>query len=600
MPQKDVNVIDCILKIPEKREECAKWLQSQTPNTVADILAISQNVYNAMITGTSDDELFKNQKYLEELQKKHDATVQKTREMHTKTIESMRDAHNKMLEESNAAIQELQTQISSEKSKYQIEIHKQLQKQEEINKKEKNDELEQLKQHYDDKITIIKNKTNSEKEHLQTTHEEYVQTIQRQFEESKIELRKLQGENAIYKESLRIEFDKEKDKYLTHYKQEKDIFYQQLSNEQKRYETDKAFWQTQLANKDLEIRQIHEQGTKMLEEKTNEITSVVRSLTGSAAAIGKMGENFVSKIHAQMNLGTYSDDSHIKATGYADATWELPFQSTNLKCLIENKFTTQIHSVHDIKKFENDTRAAAELGRINASIMFSLSARIPGKPRLNMEMSLGVPTIWASRDADDVLPAQSLVEMGFLMMAEAWPIITKKHTDENSINDLLQGMANNIEIQLKEYEKMEKSIKKIEDTAEQQLKQVKDMRKIQTSLFQNINAFRIRYPAVSSASLMLPQMDFWENEGYILKTAIEEYKNSSKGRNGLRYPAKIEDITLPTDVLQKVRNIPNAFELAVKQLKDSKQVKDKESKRNIENIDNDTDQISKKTKQTMK
>lgn len=593
------KLIDCVLQIPQTKKECANWLKTQTPDIVADILCMSQTVYSAMINGiyTDSDSLLKYQQQMQDLQNKHHGNLEKNTEMYTKRIDTLNASHAKAIEKYNDQLQRLELRLKETTSSFKINLNQEIQKQKDLILSETNEQVQQLKTAHQQKLDVITQQYQNQTEHCKRMQEQYTQAAKTQEDDLKRkynneikalkeqhlqqadELRRIQGENAIFKEKVRGDFDTEKETYIKEQQKEKDQLYKQLEHEQNRYKDDKTFWQKQIDNKDQEIKEIHEHGTKMLEEKTNEITTIVRNLTGTTSAIGRMGERFVSKTHARMNLGTYTDDSHNKNQGYADGTWTLTFHSTTTLCsMVEDKLVSELHPIKDIKKFEDDTRVGAQLGRINASILFSLTARVPGKPRLSMDMSLGVPTIWASRDADDALPAQALVELGFLMMAEAWPIISKKHTDENSVQELLQGMENNLECQLIEYEKMDKAIKKIEDTAKVQLKQAEELKKIQISLIQNVNAFRMRYPAVSSlTSSMNPKLDFWDNQGQTLMKAMQDYKNSVKGRYGRYYPTTLEQLELPDELYTVIKTIPNAFVLAKDKLKN--EAKRTESKR---------------------
>lgn len=583
------NVTQVIeLRIPQTKKECAKWLQSQTPDIVADVLCMSQTVYSAMINGisTDNDSILKYQQKIQDLQNKHSENIHKNTEMYTKRIDTLNSSHAKAIEKYNDQLQKLEIKLAETTSSFKLNLNQEIQNQKDLIASETNEQIQQLKTTHQHKLDVITQQYQNQTEHCKRMQEQYTQAAktqeddlkrQHQHEIKKLkeqhiqqadELRRIQGENAIFKEKVRSDFDTEKDEYIRQQQKEKDLLYKQLEHEQNRHKDEKIFWQRQIDGKDQEIKQIHEHGTKMLEEKTNEITTIVRSLTGTTSAIGRMGEKFVSKTHARMNLGTYTDDSHNKNQGYADGTWTLTFHSTTtLCCIVEDKFVSELNPIKDIKKFEDDTRVGAQLGRINASMLFSLTARVPGKPRLSMDMSLGVPTIWASRDADDALPAQALVEMGFLMMAEAWPIISKKHTDENSIHELVQGMANNLECQLLEYEKMDKAIKRIEDTAKVQLKQAEEMKKIQSNLIQNVDAFRMKYPGVSSLTSMNPQLDFWDNQGKTLMKFMQDYKNSVKGRYGRYYPTTLEQLELPDELYTVVKTIPNAFILAKQKLK---------------------------------
>tara|TARA_B100001741_G_scaffold307533_1_gene302521 strand:+ start:11188 stop:11430 length:243 start_codon:yes stop_codon:yes gene_type:complete len=49
------DTVEFTFKIPRNRQDCIVWLQTQTPEIVADIFSISQSVYNMMINGTTSD-----------------------------------------------------------------------------------------------------------------------------------------------------------------------------------------------------------------------------------------------------------------------------------------------------------------------------------------------------------------------------------------------------------------------------------------------------------------------------------------------------------------------------------------------------------------
>jgi hypothetical protein len=186
-----------------------------------------------------------------------------------------------------------------------------------------------------------------------------------------------------------------------------------------------------------------------------------------------------------------------------------------------------------------------------------------------MDMSLGVPTVWASRDTEDAVSAQTLVEMGFLMLAETWPVLSTRHSD--SLHDLLDDVATNVECQMAEYEKMDRAIKKIEDTARSQMRQAEEMKKIRNTLVQNVTSFRTRHPVVSSPRLTKAALEtnFWETDGQKLVAAVLEYKNGPKGRNGRNYPHELTDLSdhLPQEMMTTLRDVPDALATAVRMAK---------------------------------
>lgn len=510
-----------ILKIPKGRVGCENWIKSQPPDTVADVLSMSESVYNSVKQSAGADTVVREQNKVKE----------------------------KMFQDKFNGYKELmQSQL-----------------------KEKDEQMEMMRTQYSSTIK----KRESE---LITEHELEVKRVYEQYSKQLEINKRLEGDSAIFKENVRKEFSKDSEIRFAEVEKRHNLEVRmlkaQLETESHRNEENRVYMRQKLEEKEKELKSAYEDGAKVLQEKTNEITSVIRNITGSTATVGKFGENFVSEVHAQMELGTYRDDSHIKQSGFADGTWELKFPSAdieNLVCLVDvkygfpNKMETHLHSQKDIKKFEDDTRAGVNMGRINCSMLISLVRRVQGKPRVSMDTSLGVPTVWISRGADDAIPAKSLVEMGFLVLAQSWPIISKKH----SITDTVQAIARNLECQMIEYEKMEKHIHKMEDNAQLQLRNVCEMRKIQSTLIQNIHSFRIRYPAIVSLPEGDSEEDFWEKEGMELINSIKHHK-ATKGRNRY-YPKTIEELNLNEKILNAARNIPHAFEIAKGKVKDEMQ-----------------------------
>ena len=554
----DVNMtedIEFLLKIPCARRDATAWITKQPPTVVADVLGMAESMYNSMTRGIHTDdttrELFNTQlaAHDEQLQ----TAMEKALTSENERVARLQHTHSAIIQKYQAQLHDMVVQLEHSKASWTISMKQEVEKQNTIMAAELLEKEEQTTQKYTDELKSLK------------------QTYLQQVEEN----RRIEGANAIFKDNVRTHFENKLAEYKQQHNIDKEMAEKHIQTELQRHANERDFLRTMLKDKDTEIKNIREHA----EEKTNEIASVIRNITGSTTAVGRFGEHFVNKVHAQMELGTYSDDTHIKQQGFADGTWELTFPYNNVEKLIcmadvkygfPDKTNTHLHSQKDIKKFEDDTRAAIQMGRINCSMLISLVKRIPGKPRLSMDNHLGVPTVWVSRDADDAIPAQALIEMGFLMLAQAWPIISKKHNDETNINDILQAVANNLECQMIEYEKQAKQILTIEEAAHRQLRTVAEMRKVHTTLVQNAQAFRIRFPPTNTTTQVAaaPQ-DFWQAEGQLLIQAIKTHR-ATKGRN--RYYAKdIEELNLPTDVLHVIRNIPNAFILATNTVKDEMQ-----------------------------
>lgn len=563
-------VVTHVFSVPSNREGCAEWLKAQTPDVVADVFDAARGMYAAMVNGVQESGSRNAEQEIRDLELQHSRSVEKMTKQYNDRIESLKRMHDDAVQSNGEAMKNLEVQLAEAKASVSARLQEEG---EALRRKlldEKDAEVASREEHHRRIMEQYRQTTLSQQDDLQQQHEAVVTTLRTKIVQQTEDLRRLQGESALVKEAARKEWCSEMATCVEKHREETEGLRRQLEREQERYEGDKSFWKTQIEGKDREIRDIHAQ----IQGKQDEITGVIRSLVGSTSAVGRLGEHFVQNVHSRMNLGTYVDDSHKRDRGFADGTWTLPFHNApTLMGLVEMKLNSGgLDATKDLKKFEDDTRTAAQLGRVNVSIIFSLASRIAGRPRLSMDMSLGVPTVWASRDANDPLPAQALVEMGFLMMAEAWPIISRKHSDDE-LDAVLQGMANHIECQMVEVDRMDKVIKTVEDTARRQLRQVEDLKRVQTGLIQNVNTFRTRFPAVSSLASMQPITCFWENEGQALMTAIKEYKNGPKGKHGRNYPKDLDSllagVDVPQHVVDAVRSVPNAFTLAKAKLKEA-------------------------------
>tara|TARA_B110000046_G_C13011139_1_gene406720 strand:+ start:240 stop:2135 length:1896 start_codon:yes stop_codon:yes gene_type:complete len=609
MPAKGGNMPSdltvCTLQIPSARTVCTQWIQQQAPSVIADVLGMSESMYNSMTLGIYTDETAR-ERFDARLasQEKHlQLSLEKALTKENERVTNMQYAHDAIVERYKTRVGDMEVELQNAKSGWSMSLKEEVEKQQKKITDELSEKEVQSTRKFTDTIELLHAKLQSQEEHakrlreqytdsfdtkemfLKTQHATELNTVKEQYVQQVEETRRLQGANALFKENVGKEFESKLDECKDQHAAHKERAEQQLQTELQRHAGERDFLRKQVQDKDGEIKHLREHGARVLEEKTNEITNVIRNITGSTTAVGKFGETFVNDVHAQMELGTYSDDAHIKQHGFADGTWELTFPSQSVEklvCMADVKYgfpdkpATQLHSQKDVKKFEDDTRAGVQMGRINCSMLISLVKRIPGRPRLSMDNYLGVPTVWVSRDAEDAIPARALIEMGFLMLAQAWPIISKRHNDETNINDILQAVANNLECQMIEYEKQEKHIKTIEESAHRQLRNVAELRKVHATLMQNAQSFRIRYPAINAPTSIASPQDFWDAEGQTLLQAIKTHR-ATKGRNRY-YPKEIDELHLPTDVLDVVRNIPNAFMLATNKVKDEMQ----ETKRTVQ------------------
>lgn len=278
--------------------------------------------------------------------------------------------------------------------------------------------------------------------------------------------------------------------------------------------------------------------------------SFASTFRGSAATIGKLGEDFVARVHSSLNLGTLEDTSRIRETGWADALWvlELP-HVRKLRALVEVKHVAALHSVHDIAKFEADVSEASKRGTANAAVLFSLSARIPGARQIDLRLKHGIPVLRVSRDAEDTLSARALVELGFSTLAEAWPLIqaSKGETTEEIIRDVTAF----IDDQLEKASKLSKPIRDLEKQARALSKIAGDLKKQQESMLQSMETLRLQYPQLSSDADSMVSADVAVNPWSDPRGAeLIELFLDIKNRNHGRYPTDLAKVEM-SDVLRQ-------------------------------------------------
>ena len=115
---------------------------------------------------------------------------------------------------------------------------------------------------------------------MKTEHDIELKALKEQCVKQVEENRRINGENALFKERVREDFETK----LRLYNNTAEIL--RLQKQLERQEDDRLFLRTQVKEKDEEIKHTHEHGAKLLEEKTSEITAIIRNITGSTTAIG--------------------------------------------------------------------------------------------------------------------------------------------------------------------------------------------------------------------------------------------------------------------------------------------------------------------------
>lgn len=323
--------------------------------------------------------------------------------------------------------------------------------------------------------------------------------------------------------------------------------------------------QGQRDNAHRKNEQLHEEKLKLLNECNSKIEALTKSLCGTSANIGAVGESFVRHKMSSMNLGTYEDDSGNKNAGFADGTWKYIYDSPNIpqiSCLVEVKNKKKMEKGPDFDKFEKiDVPAAHNAGRINMAMFISLVERVTGKEWIVLDTKLGVPTLWISRNEEDCISAETLIDVAFRTMFNIWPTISKQnHTD---VESTLHKVSIHIETQLHELENMLKNINDIEKAGHSLIKKAATMKKIGENMENNLHTIRMSDSrlAVNSQNEL---HDFWANEGCILLEKLRDYYTDKK-----RHATRVEDLKdLDETIINKMECVPNAFKDAVCKVKE--------------------------------
>lgn len=315
--------------------------------------------------------------------------------------------------------------------------------------------------------------------------------------------------------------------------------------------------------------QLHEEKLQLAQTNADEIKNLTKSLTGTSANIGSVGEEFVKHKMTSMNLGTYDDDSTNKNSGFADGTWKYTYTSKKVPqicCLVEVKNKKKLEKERDFDKFEKiDVPTAHNAGRINMAMFISLIERISGKDWISFETKLGVPTLWISRNAEDCLSADTLIDVAFRTMVQIWPTISQQsHTD---VESTLNKVAIHIETQLREIEMLSKQISEIEKTGHALVKKATNMKKISENLENNLMNIRMSDNRLSVHNTNSDSYDFWSQEGETLLQALRAFHTNKK-----RHASRLEDLKdLDTNVVQKILSVPNCFKDAIEKVKNESQ-----------------------------
>ena len=314
----------------------------------------------------------------------------------------------------------------------------------------------------------------------------------------------------------------------------------------------------------LQNQKLHEEKLQLTKQCTEKIEKLTKSLTGTSASIGAVGEGFVKHKMTSMNLGTYDDDSQNRNVGFADGTWKYQYELPNIppiSCLVEVKNKRKLEKSADFDKFEKvDVPAAHNGGRINMAIFISLLERISGRNWISLDTKLGVPTLYISRNDEDAISAEALVEIAFRTMSQIWPTISQQ--SDKDIEVTMNEVGMHIESQLVELEALFKHVADLEKQGNSLIKKASAMKRVAETMESNMHRLRM-----SDSRLVInanhQTYDFWSNEGKILIDSLRQYNREKK-----RHATRLEDLKdLDENVTKKTIGIPNGFQTALNTVK---------------------------------
>ena len=501
------------LFVPVGREACQSWIGAQPPHVVADCLDICQAAFHALQREIGEGEA---SRMASEIAKLRAESLAKSQEQEDLWRQRLAEQQH-LAEEANNLLRSELTALrstSAEEALRQEEAWRQRLRQHQENSLERERLAEAAAQKSRDEL-------------LQKIIQEYQVVL----EEQEAKTSRLRKELESYDERNKLIQAELKERFLEEKELLKAQLMQQMSSLSKEHQqqlelhVQKLEQQAALGQRlsiDLEAKQrenqellnrLQAETRRLYEEKAadanrfyaekesilSQYQDFLRSCAATASsdntAVGKMGEDFVSAVHASMDLGSWEDTSKRPEEGCADAVWTLDFPSSRkMRALVEIKNVATLHSVKDLQKFENDVSQAAKLGSINAAVLVSLRARVPGKKQMDISLRQGIVVAYLSRAADDPLPAETLVRLGFYSMASIWPLLQFHRGDSDQHSSALQNASAFLDEQLLKAQKLSKSIDDLEKQCRNLRRVSVDLKKTRDSMVNGVECLRTQFP----------------------------------------------------------------------------------------------------------
>jgi hypothetical protein len=560
------------LFVPSGCESCADWLKEQSPQVVCQALSLAESALCAIERQKESGDSARLVEEIQELKREHAAALRlerATRDEREQLLQNEAQAKDSALRANNAnELEKLAEELGKHSEQKRCIIESEMAKLLE-------DRSAQQRRH-EDEAAAIRSACGRESERKEEEHTRDLAALRE-------ELRKREGEESIKAAELARRYeDARRQDTLS---QAENAKHMQALHDREilllREMCDKATTREEgyLTN----MREIEHTNKQLLADCTAKMENV---LTRSTTAVGQYGERLVSEVFAELNLGELSDDRGVQTEGYADATWsyEAPGTPFKIQALVEVKQVSSVlHSVKDLEKYDRDVRAAVMAGRINCAILLSLSARVPGRRQFDLDTISGILVLRASRSADDALPPDALIRLAFTTMATSWPFLCRGR-EEGSIEASIEAVAEHLDAQLLEFDKLSKRAASIKKMGKQLEREALELEKIRSRLLSGVEALRLNNPSlipslegpsgaredpgeVAAIAVDATPAAMWEcMGGASLLDAFRSWRQERGG--GTRWPARLDQMELSAEASAFAAATPNAFVLGRDKVKD--------------------------------
>lgn len=540
MKQIDQESVQTVsLVVPKDRTECATWLATQSPETVADMLEATEVLFSTVSAVTQQTPL--------DIVRAHNQELGRLRKMQademSRVTSEIRDTiYQQCTEEADVRHRNHQALLESQLK----EAREQIAQTQSIFETEKrtNEDIHERAQ-----CNLAKERDSYKREldNIKSTMATYDSDLQRRYE-AKVS-------------DLKEEFEKRQTLQKESYVQGETHLKAMLDEVRRNAEATRAHDERRIEMETMRYEQV----AKQLEEAVNKhkeeihhlqsntfarVETIFGSLCGNSAKKGDLGEDYIKMVHSELQLGTLKKTGRIRCAGYADATWEhAPAKGPPMNGIVESKFSLQGNSNRDVHKFLEDVREASQTGRANLALYISLVDRVEGKPKISIEVVHGIPVMWAGRNVDDDISARSLIEMAFTTFAHVWAQIAMR--DETDVDDVMKEVHAFVNQQIVECERMEAQLKIIEKATESIRTSTFHVRTSRDRMLGAAHQFRAKHDDVTG-----PVDNTIE---HLVSEAVQNYYQDKK-----RYPKLVSDLSLNLAHGVSPETVALAFDNAVR------------------------------------